>query len=51
MAGVYDYLPLGKKVVDNITSIIREEMDALGAQEIQMSVLQNMELWQKLAAG
>jgi prolyl-tRNA synthetase len=47
MAGVYDYLPLGKKVVDNITSIIREEMDALGAQEIQMSVLQNMELWQK----
>jgi prolyl-tRNA synthetase len=47
MAGVYDYLPLGKKVVDNIAQIIREEMDGIGAQEIQMSVLQNMELWQK----
>jgi prolyl-tRNA synthetase len=47
MAGVYDYLPLGKKVVDNIANIIREEMNSIGAQEIQMSVLQNMELWQK----
>lgn len=47
VAGVYDYLPLGKKVLDNIASIVREEMNVIGGQEIQMSVLQNMELWVK----
>ncbi len=47
MAGVYSYLPLGKKVLDKISQIIREEMNAIGGLEIEMSVLQNKELWQK----
>lgn len=45
MAGVYDYLPLGLKVLNKIIGIIREEMNALGAQEIFMASLQRSELW------
>jgi prolyl-tRNA synthetase len=45
MAGVYEYLPLGLKVLDRINGIIREEMNATGAQELYMSVLQNKETW------
>jgi prolyl-tRNA synthetase len=40
MAGVYSYLPLGLKVLNNIAQIIREEMDAVGGQEILMPALQ-----------
>lgn len=47
MAGVYDYLPLGLKTIENIKNIIREELNAIGGQEILMSTLQNPELWQK----
>ncbi len=47
LAGVYDYLPLGLKVLDNIKQIIREELNAIGCQEILLSTLQNPELWQK----
>lgn len=47
MAGVYEYLPLGLRVLDRINTIIREEMDATGAQELYMSVLQNKETWMK----
>lgn len=47
MAGVYGYLPLGLRVLKNIENIIREEMNALGAQEIQLTALQNPEPWQK----
>ncbi|MEK7059397.1 MAG: aminoacyl--tRNA ligase-related protein [Patescibacteria group bacterium] len=47
MAGVYAYLPLGKKVLDNIAQIVREEMNAIGGQEVQMTVLQPRELWEK----
>lgn len=46
MAGVYDYLPLGLKVIDNIKQIIREELNALGCEELQMSALQNPEPWE-----
>ncbi|OIN87927.1 MAG: hypothetical protein AUJ12_00160 [Alphaproteobacteria bacterium CG1_02_46_17] len=45
MAGVYSYLPLGVKVLSNIENIIRQEMDALGAQEILMPALQPREIW------
>ena len=47
MAGVYIYLPLGFKVLDKINSIIREEMNAIGAQEVYLSVLQPKDLWEK----
>lgn len=45
MAGVYTYLPLGLRVLDRIKAIIREEMDAIGAQEILMPALQPAEPW------
>ena len=47
MAGVYSYLPLGLRVLENINRIIREEMNAIGGQEIQMTALQNPEIWKK----
>ena len=47
MAGVYDYLPLGLIVLEKIKNIIREELNALGSQEVLMSTLQNPEPWEK----
>jgi len=46
MAGVYYYLPLGKCVLSKVENIIREEMNAIGGQEILMSALQKKEDWQ-----
>ena len=47
MAGVYSYLPLGKIVLDKISQIIREEMNNINALEVQMSVLQPKDIWEK----
>ncbi|MET9162368.1 proline--tRNA ligase [Streptomyces parvulus] len=38
-AGLWSWLPLGKKVLGNIERIVREEMDAIGAQEVQLPAL------------
>jgi prolyl-tRNA synthetase len=46
MAGVYTYLPLGKRVLNNIIQIIREEMDAIGGNEISMTALQHKDVWE-----
>jgi prolyl-tRNA synthetase len=46
MAGVYDYLPLGKMVLDKIVAIIREEMNAIGGNEISMTALQQKDVWE-----
>jgi len=46
MAGVYDFLPLGLRVVEKIKQIVREEMNRIGGQEIIMSSLQRKELWE-----
>lgn len=45
MAGAYAWLPLGLRVMENIKTIVREEMDALGCQELIMTTLQRKELW------
>src|SRR4051812_24445063 len=45
MAGVYSYLPLGLRVLKNIERIIREEMIAVGGQEMFMTTLQDAEIW------
>ena len=45
MAGVYTYLPLGKRVLENIVQIIREEMNAIGGNEISLTALQGSEVW------
>src|SRR3989344_2759464 len=47
MAGVYSYLPLGLRVRNNIARIIREEMDRIGGQEVELTVLQDKPLWEK----
>lgn len=47
VSGVYGFMPLGARVIRKIEEIIREEMDAKGAQEILMSALQPAELWQE----
>ena len=47
MAGVYDYLPLGLRVIENIKNIIRDELNKLGCEEVLMSSLQNPEPWEK----
>ncbi len=47
MAGVYDFLPLGIRVIEKIKNIIREELNKLGAEELQMTALQNPEPWEK----
>ncbi len=47
LAGVYDYLPLGLRVIENIKGIIREEINAIDGQEVLMTALQNPEPWQK----
>ncbi len=46
MAGVYAYTPLGLKVLENIKQIVREEMNAIGGQELIMSSLQRKETWE-----
>ena len=46
-AGIYSWLPLGKKVLDKIAQIVREEQDRAGALEIMMPTIQPAELWQE----
>ena len=47
MAGVYDLLPLGVRVMEKIKGIIREEMNNVGGQEVEMTALQSKEKWEK----
>jgi prolyl-tRNA synthetase len=46
-AGIFDYLPLGQRAKAKIEQIIREEMDAIGGQEVTLPVVHPAELWQK----
>ena len=46
MAGVYSYLPLGKRVLDKIIQIIREEMNVVGGNEISLTALQQKDVWE-----
>lgn len=47
MAGVYDYLPLGLKVIENIKEIVRQELNKIGCEELLLTALQNPEPWEK----
>lgn len=47
MAGVYAWLPLGLRVLEKIKHIVREEMDAIGCQELSMTSLQRKEIWEQ----
>lgn len=46
-SGIYSYLPLGLRILNKISNIIRKHMNAEGAAELFMSHLQPMEIWQK----
>jgi prolyl-tRNA synthetase len=47
MAGAYTFLPLGLRVIEKINAVIREEMDAIGGQEMVMPSLQDTSIWEK----
>ena len=46
-AGIYSYLPMGYRVLARITSIIEEEMERIGAQQLLLPFVQPAELWKK----
>ncbi len=46
-SGVYSFLPLGMRALKKVENIVREEMDAAGAQELLMPAVQPAELWQE----
>lgn len=46
ISGVYSYLPFGMRVLNNVNKIIREEMNAVGGQELLLPAIQPVELWQ-----
>jgi prolyl-tRNA synthetase len=50
MAGSYSYLPLGRRVLENIERIVRDEMDRIGGQEIRMATLHPAEPWKQTGA-
>ena len=46
-AGVYTFLPLGQRVMRKVADIVREEMDAIGGQEVHLPALSPIELWEE----
>ena len=46
-AGIYDLMPLGKRVLDNIRRVVTEEMDAAGAQEVSLGFVTPVSLWEE----
>lgn len=47
MAGAYSFLPLGLRTLNKVVQVIREEMDAIGGQEMMMTALQEPDAWKK----
>ncbi|MFI5241234.1 MAG: aminoacyl--tRNA ligase-related protein, partial [Microgenomates group bacterium] len=47
MAGVYTYLPFGMKVLNKISQVVREEMDALGGREVLMPLMHPSSIWKQ----
>lgn len=46
-AGLYNFLPLGKKVLDKVRAIAKEELDRAGCQEVELSFVTPSELWRE----
>ncbi len=46
-SGLYNFLPLGQRVIDNIKKIVHEEMEAIGAQEVNLSFATPASLWEE----
>ncbi|MEA3077162.1 MAG: prolyl-tRNA synthetase [Actinomycetota bacterium] len=45
-SGIYTYLPLGWKLLQKVQAVVRQEMEAAGAQEMLMPILQSVDLWE-----
>src|SRR5256885_2799458 len=50
-AGIFVWLPLGQRVMDKVNAIIREEMNAIGGQEITMPVIHPADIWKQSGRG
>jgi len=50
-AGIWAYLPLGLRALRKIERIVRQEIEAIGGQELSMPVVQPAEIWHEAAAG
>ncbi len=46
-SGIYDFLPLGKKVLDKVRAIVKDELDAAGCQEVQLGFVTPADLWKR----
>ncbi|HTP29112.1 MAG TPA: proline--tRNA ligase, partial [Anaeromyxobacteraceae bacterium] len=46
-AGIYEYLPLAKRTLSRIETIVREEMNAIGGQEFHLPALHPAEIWRE----
>jgi len=46
MAGVYSFLPLGLRTLNKIVNVIRQEMNSIGGQELQLTALQDKKIWE-----
>src|SRR5688572_31750391 len=46
-AGIFSYLPLARRALNKIENIIREEMDAIGGQEVTMPVVHPADIWKE----
>jgi len=46
-SGIYSWLPLGYRALRHVEQIVREEMDAAGAQEVSLPIVQPLELWER----
>ncbi len=46
-SGIYTYLPLGMRILEKIKTIVKEEMDRFGGQEVMLPIVQPAELWQE----
>jgi prolyl-tRNA synthetase len=46
-AGIYSFLPLGYRIVKKVSAIVRDEMDAIGAQEFHLPAINPIELWEE----
>ena len=47
MAGVYSFLPLGLRVIEKISEIIKSEMNSIGGVQVKSTALQKKETWEK----
>lgn len=46
-SGLYNYLPLGKKILDKVRAVVKDELDKAGCQEVSLSFVTPMSLWEE----